>query len=166
MSSRVGGDNSSQVSIISLQMNRFALDCQGFSKGRAGHSLRSWKQQFWVSRAGRAVAKMHLGFDLDVLSLELVSRLLLRGPSSSPARLGESTEALCYKPDCTAHSVRANLDLSWSKKMANYSQCHSPLLQVEVTLGCQTQVPVWFLLILCNCPQTLSLQRKVRMGSC
>lgn len=27
----VGGDNSSQVSIISLQMNRFALDCQGFS---------------------------------------------------------------------------------------------------------------------------------------
>lgn len=114
------------------------------SKGRAGSSLGPWKQQFQVNRSGKAVAKRHLGFELDILSLESGSRLLLRGPSSSPARLGESTEALCYRPDYTAHSVSADLDLSRSKKMANYSQCHSPLLQVEVTLGCQTQVPACF----------------------
>lgn len=135
------------------------------SKGRAGPSLASSEQQFRVNHAGKAVANLHLGFDPDVLSLELVSRLLLRGPSSSPARLGESIEALCCRPNYTAHSMSANLELSQSKKMANYSQCHSPLLQVEVTFGCQTQVPAWFLLILCNCPQTLSLQCKVRMGS-
>lgn len=148
-------------------MNRFALDCHGFSlQGESWAQPGLLEQQFWVSHARRAVAKLHLGFDLDVLSLESVSRLQPRGPSSSPAGLGKSAEVLCCKHACTARTVRANLDPSWSKKMANYSQCHSPLLQVEVTLGCQTQVPAWFLLILCYCPQTLSLQRKVRMSSC
>lgn len=62
------------------------------SKGRAGPSLGSMKQHFWVNRSRKAVAKLHLSFDPDVLSLESVPTLLLRGPSSSAARLGESTE--------------------------------------------------------------------------
>lgn len=123
-------------------------------KERAGPSPSSWKQQLWVSCAEEAVAKLHLAFDLGVLSQEVVWELLPRGPSGYLSQAGRIYWSAL---GCTAHSTSAHLDLSWSKKMANYSQCYNPSSQVGVTLGCQTQVPAWFLLILCNCPHTLSL---------
>lgn len=100
------------------------------------------------------------------LSQEVVCGLLPRVPSSSLSQTGSVYWSTLLYPWLHCPHYCANLDLSWSKKMANYSQCHSPSLQVGFTLGCHIQVPARFLPILCNCPQTLSLQCKVRMGSC
>ena len=67
------------------------------------------------------MAKLHLGFDLDMPSLDV--GFCLDAPPL--ARLGGSTEAPRYASDCTAQSASASLDRCRSKKMANYSQCHS-----------------------------------------
>lgn len=68
-----------------------------------------------------------MGCDLHVLSWSRSGGFCLEAPQAPPARLGGSTEALCYQPDCTACSTGASLDLNWSKKMANYPRGYSSL---------------------------------------
>lgn len=79
------------------------------------------------------MAKLHLGIDLDRPSLDV--GLCLEVPPAPLARLGCSTKAPCYMSDCTARPASASLDLCWSKKMANFSQCHRGQLQVEGYFG-------------------------------
>lgn len=122
-----GRENSGQVSIISLQMNRFALDYHRFSlQGE------SWAQPGLLETAALGepcrtdtAVKLPLGSDLEVLSQESVCRRLLRGPSTPQPRW----EGL-QKRSATCPTALPDR----SKKTANYSQRHSPALEEGVNL--------------------------------
>lgn len=101
-------------------MNRFALDSHGFSlQGASPAPLLGAIAPGELCRTGGA--KLHLGCDLQCPKLEPVC---FKAPQAPPACLGRSTEALCHQPDRTSRSTGASLDLSRSKKMANYPHVH------------------------------------------
>lgn len=62
------------------------------SKARAGPSVGSRKQQLWVSCAGRAAAKLHLGFILDIQARSWSVGFCLEAPQAPLAKLQGSTK--------------------------------------------------------------------------